>query len=89
MGTACGKISMAKASKAVATATKPPLPHKPKDRWMWRGTRTSDAIHVLSEATLSPGVSAVSSSTTCDLICSYSWQDSKKACVKIPGAHAL
>lgn len=85
----CRTSSAPEATKAVKAATKLPFPHEPKDRWMWKGARALNPFHVLSEATLEPCVAAVSSETACELICSYSWQDSKQAAVKIPGTHAL
>ncbi|KAI0112275.1 hypothetical protein GGR51DRAFT_557459 [Nemania sp. FL0031] len=85
-GSACRAPSAPKSTKlAKANTSTPPFPHAPKDVWMWRGTQTFNAIHVLSESTLDPCTAMVSSETACELICSYSWQDSKHAAVKIPG----
>ncbi|KAI0452058.1 hypothetical protein F5B21DRAFT_484968 [Xylaria acuta] len=85
IGSACRALSAPKATKTVKPAIKIPFTHEPRDSWMWKGTRTFDAFHVVSEATLEPCVAVVSSEAACELICSYSWQDSKQASIKIPG----
>ncbi|KAJ8133528.1 hypothetical protein O1611_g86 [Lasiodiplodia mahajangana] len=75
-----------KSNKAIKiNAIKPPFPHAEKDRWMWKDTRAFDALHVLSQPALNPCVATVSSEAACELICSYSWQDSKEAAIIIPG----
>ncbi len=52
---------------------------------MWKHARTTKAQHVISEANLEPCSNSVTSDTGYQLICTYNWQDSKKASIEIPG----
>ncbi|KAI1132595.1 hypothetical protein F5Y10DRAFT_230915 [Nemania abortiva] len=65
-----------KSPKVTKTTTKP---QRRKE------TRASDAFCVLSHSALNPCTAVVSSEAACELICSYSWLDSKQASIKIPG----
>ncbi|KAI0903395.1 hypothetical protein F4823DRAFT_283386 [Ustulina deusta] len=64
---------------------KQPLARHPGDRWMWKHARTTKAQHVISEANLEPCSNSVTSDPGYQLICTYNWQDSKKASIEIPG----
>ncbi|KAI3316823.1 hypothetical protein HD806DRAFT_527538 [Xylariaceae sp. AK1471] len=81
-GSACQNRPAPSASKA---APKLLFAHDPRDRWMWKGARTSNAFHVIAETNLEPSVNMVSSETGYQLICSYDWLDSKQASIQIPG----
>ncbi|KAI0466853.1 hypothetical protein F4859DRAFT_518689 [Xylaria cf. heliscus] len=53
--------------------------------WILKGAQSFDPFHIFSETTLTPCDAAVSSETASEFICSYNWQDSKEAKIKIPG----
>ncbi|KAK6535664.1 hypothetical protein TWF694_002117 [Orbilia ellipsospora] len=57
----------------------------PRDHWMWKDVNNREAIRTIDHATLRPAETAVSSSLGCELLCSYSWQTSKKPTIQVPG----
>ncbi|KAK6517517.1 hypothetical protein TWF281_004168 [Arthrobotrys megalospora] len=56
-----------------------------RDGWMWKGITNRHPIGSIDHATLEPSSSPVSSLTSCELLCTYNWQNSKKLEIEIPG----
>jgi len=56
------------------------------EAWLWKGVRKDPKpIQTIDLTNLKPLATAVSSSSACELLCSYNWQNSKDARIQVPG----
>ena len=59
--------------------------YNPHD-WMWTDVIDGDVIMSIDHAILQPSPADVSSISDREILCSYSWQNSSVAKIRIPGA---
>jgi len=54
-----------------------------RDKWMARGTGAK--LGMIYASSIQPALAQVSSSSGCELLCSYNWVDQNEATIFVPG----
>jgi hypothetical protein len=81
--TRLGRASACEASVPEARIVAPKRDRR--EAWMWKNVDIREPFQTMDYATLEPSNSPVSSTSPSELICSYNWQNTSTAEIRIPG----
>ncbi|WQF84409.1 hypothetical protein CDEST_09423 [Colletotrichum destructivum] len=61
-----------------------------KNAWLWKDVRNpAESIYTITQTTILPSATGVSSRAGYQLLCSYNWQEGKPARIRVPGHAAI